>query len=313
KDNNLCLLSMLKGEADWTYTHIQNIKEVWAKKNPEKNKYWNPVVNSVIWYLNNEKPPFDNPRFRKALAMALDKELMSENIYHGIGAAHVTGIPDNQQDEWIPNELKNKAYTYNPEGALELLAEIDYKKVGEKLIGPDGKPVKSFKILVGAGWTDYIGLAQIIVDNLKKIGITATIDQQPRNTYFPSFQTGTYETGICWGQGIGSTPYQIYIRNFGEIKEEGNTNFCRYIKDDILGALSTFQQTSDLKVRKKAMAIIIKLMLEDVPYIPLTNATSHNVFSEERYTGWPSESNPYADGAPDTQAGAIILSSIHLK
>lgn len=313
KDNNLCLLAMLKGEADWSYTFVPNAKEVWVEKDAENNRYWKPVVNSVIWYINNEKPPLDNPKFRKALGLAVDKELMSENVYNGIGAAHSTGIPDNQQDEWIPGKLKKKAYEYDTDGAQKLLAEIGYQKRGDTLYGPDGEPVRNIKVLVGAGWTDYIGLAQIIVDNLKEIGISATIDQQPWNTYYPSFQTGTYDTGICWGQGIGPSPYFIFIRNFGEVKEEGNTNFSRYIKEDILNSLDAYQQNSDPKILKESISTILKLMLDDVPYIPLTNATSHNLFSEARFVGWPSESNPYADGAPDTQAGAIILSNVHLK
>ena len=313
KDNGLCLLAMLKGQADWSYTFVENIKKVWADKNPEDNKYWKPVLNSVIWYLNNEKPPLDNPKFRKALGMALDKELMSDNIYHGIGEAHVTGIPDSQQDQWIPAKLKSKGYAYDIQKAQKLLAEIGYNKKGDNLIGPDGEAVRSFKILVGAGWTDYIGLAQIIVDNLKKLGITATIDQQPWNTYFPSFQTGTYDTGICWGQGTGPTPYFIYVRSFSEIKQDSNTNFSRYTKDDIAKALNSYQQSNNPKVLKNSIATILELMLEDVPYIPLTHATAHHIFSEKTFIGWPSNSNPSAEGAPDTQGVSLILSNIYLK
>ena len=313
KDNNLCLLSLLKGEADWSYTFIPNVKEVWANKDPDNNKYWEPAVNTVIWFLNNEKPPLDNPKFRKALAMAINKKLMSENVYHGVGAAHATGIPKSIQNKWLTKELNDKAYTFNLKKAKKLLKEIGYTKKGDKLIGPDKKPVKNLKILVGAGWTDYISLAQIIIDNLKKLGITATINQQQWNTYFPSLQIGAYDTGISAGQGIGPSPYFMYVKHFSEIKHIGNTNFSRYIKDEIFKQLDIYQKNTDPEILKKSMTIISELILEDVPYIPLTNATSHNIFSEKKFAGWPSDINPYADGAPDTQGGAIILSNIHLK
>lgn len=48
----------------------------------------------------------------------------------------------------------------------------------------------------------------------------------------------------------------------------------------------------------------------EVHYIPLTNASSPNIFSKSRFIGWPSESNAYADDAPCTQASSIILSNI---
>ncbi|MCK4797895.1 MAG: ABC transporter substrate-binding protein [Spirochaetes bacterium] len=313
KDNNISLLSMLKGQADWSYTFIPNIKEAWADKNPENNKYWKPAVNSVILFLNNEKPPLDNIKFRKAISTALNRELMSEKIYQGIGAAHPTGIPPNIQDEWLDEELKNKTYIYNPQKAQELLTEIGYTKKNGVLVGLNGQKVRNFKILVGAGWTDYIGLAQIISKNLKELGISLTIDQKQWGDYYTSFQTGTYDTGIISGQGLGPSPYYIFIRHFTEIKTIGNTNFSRYIKKDILAALNTYRKTIDPKVLKKSMNIISNLIIEEVPYIPLTNATSHHVFSEARFIGWPSDSNPYADGAPDTQAGAIILSNVYLK
>lgn len=318
KDNNVCLLSLLKGQADWSWVFIQDVEDLWHNKDPKHNKYFHAVVNSNIWYLNNQKPPLNIPAFRKALGMAVDKELMSDNVYSGVGAAHSTGLPANQQKEWIPKKLTNKPYTYDPKKALELLNSIGYTKKKNVLYDQDDDPVRTFRILVGSGWNDYIGLAQIIVDNLKKIGITAVIDQQPWSSYYPSFLTGTYDTGISWGQGlqetrVGPSPYYVFSKSLGKIKNEGNLNFSRYENAGVLEALEKYKNSVDPKVQKKAIETIIENMLKDVPYIPLTNRTSLNLFSERNFVNWPSLENPYANGAPDTQGSAIVLSNIHLR
>jgi peptide/nickel transport system substrate-binding protein len=313
KDNNLCLLSMLNDEVDWSYTFVPDVKKVWVDKDPNNNRSWKPSINTVIWFMNTSKQPFSDPKFRKALAYALDKDLMSENVYQGIGAAHATGIPPGIRNEWVSDETNKRSYNYDPKKAKELLAGLGYAIKNGALHGPDNKPVREFKILVGAGWTDYIDLAQLIGDNLKVLGIRTTIDQQPWNTYYPSFQTGTYDTGIIAGQDIGPTPYYMYASHFGEIKPVGNTNFSRIVNNDILKALDAYQTTIDIKIRKKAMDVISNFMVDEVPYIPLTNATSHNLFNEKRFVGWPSDTNPYAQGAADTQEGALILSSVYMK
>lgn len=313
KDNNICLLTMLNDEADWSYTYIQNAKKVWSDKDPEYNKSWKPSINTVIWFMNSTKPPFNNPKFKRALGYAIDKDLMSENIYQGIGDAHPTGIPESIRNEWITKETKKRSYSYDPKRAQDLLKQLGYIKKGNVLHDPDGNPVRRFKILVGAGWTDYIGLAQIIGNNLKELGIDSVIDQQPWNTYYPSFQTGTYDTGIIAGQDIGPTPYYMYASHFGEIKNIGNTNFSRIEKKEILEALDNFQKSVDIYTRKEAIEIISNFIVEEVPYIPLTNATSHNLFNEKRFVGWPSDMNPYAQGAPDTQGGSLTLSSVYLR
>ncbi|MCK4796408.1 MAG: ABC transporter substrate-binding protein, partial [Spirochaetes bacterium] len=313
KDNNLCLFYMLEGKADWSYTYVQHAKKIWADKDPENNKYWRPGYNTVIWYLNNEKAPLDNPVFRKALGMSINKKLMSEKVYDSVGEAHPTGIPKAQHNKYLSKELQDISYTYDPQKAQKLLSSIGYTKKNKILIDPAGKKIRNFKICVCEGWTDYIGLAEIIVENLRQIGITGIIYEKPWNDYYLSIKKGTYDTGVCWGEGVGADPYFIYFKNLNKIKEEGNTNFSRFVNDEALKALDNYKESNNPDIQKKSIDTLIKIMLEEVPYIPLTPSTSHNIFSEAGFVGWPSDDNPYADGSPNSQAGAIILSNVHLK
>ena len=81
-------------------------------------------------------------------------------------------------------------------------------------MGKDGKPLPTFKILVGAGWTDFITMAQVMSNNLKELGIDSTIDQQAWSSYAGGLQTGTYDMGISWGWGTAETPYNLFFQSF---------------------------------------------------------------------------------------------------
>ncbi len=59
---------------------------------------------------------------RKAINMAIDREGIAREIYHGTGRAEY-GMLSPGTDAYDPNF---KSYSYDPEGAKKLLAEAGY-------------------------------------------------------------------------------------------------------------------------------------------------------------------------------------------
>ncbi len=322
--NNTTLLMMLKHEADWGSSYFPDIMNVWVNKDPETNKIFWPVNNFNALYVNTQKYPFDNPTFRKAISFAIDKNDVEQKAYFGIGGvANPTGIVPAQINEWLDptlTALASELNTYSPQKAESLLASIGFKKNSAgQLTDPSGKVLPTFKILVGAGWTDFITQAQIISENLSKIGISTVIDQAPWSAYISSLMSGTYDMAVCWGVS-GPTPYYVYYQRLNpafsasKIGESALSNYSRYTNPLITDALKVYAQTSDLRLQKQAMYTIERIILDDVPFIPLTNRTNFSNFSAEKFVGWPSDSNPYcAGGTTNGQGGEIILLNIHLK
>ena len=320
--NVTAVMMLLKDEVDWAYLYIPSVKETWNDKNPETNKSWWPVVNANVLYLNTQKYPFTIPEFRKALAMAIDKEALELKAYYGIGGvANPTGIIPTQEEEWLDPSLKSVMYTYSPQKAQELLASIGFEKNSSgDLVYPGGKVLPTFKILVGSGWTDYITMAQIISENFKELGINTVIDQEQWGAYISSLMTGTYDTAICWETGDGPTPYYLYFNEFNpafsatKIGEKASSDYSRYTNPLITSALQVFAQTSDLRLQKQAIYTIERIVLDDVPFVPLTNRTNFMNYSEKNFVGWPSDSDPYTSGEGVNQAGGeMVVINVHLK
>ena len=81
-----------------------------------------PEMRIVYIGLNNEKPPFDDPRVRRALNMAVDVEPVIGHLLFG-AAERATGvIPPGLRESPLPGPL----YPYDLEGAVRLLEEAGY-------------------------------------------------------------------------------------------------------------------------------------------------------------------------------------------
>lgn len=319
--NDTALMAMLRNDVDYGYVFIPDIERTYVAKNPATNKYWWPVNNTNVLYLNTAKSPFDDAKFRRAVAMAIDKEKLSQLAYYDIAKpADPTGIIPGQQKEWLDPSLKKLKYAYDPAGAAKLLASLGFKKNKDgMLLGKDGNAL-SFKLLTGAGWTDFNTMANIISQNLKAIGIDVVITPAPWNTYISSLMSGTYDMAICWGTGSGPTPYFLYYQEFSpefsatKIGENAQSDYARYTNPEITKALLTYRESSDRAVQRQAIHAIQRIVLEDVPIIPLTERTNFADFNEATFIGWPSEDNPYNAGDPqDAPGGEMMYLNVHLK
>ena len=310
--NDAALLKLLSGDVDFGYVGISDPKN-YASKGPN-NTYWWPTNNINFLYFNTVKAPFNDPAFRRALAGAINTADVAKKAYAGaVPAASPAAIFPTQQEQWLPVSARAALPKYDPAAADAALSAAGYKKDAQGVrLGKDGKPLPSFKLLVGAGWTDFITMATVVGDNLKKVGVSTSIDQQAWGSYSGGLQTGSYDMGISWGWGNGPSPYYTFNAAFAPefsapVGKTAPSNLSRYTNPAITAALKTFRSTSDVAVQQKAMSTIVNTTLRDVPWIPLTDRVNFGLFNTSRFTGFPSAQNPYNDSTPDDTAGARLL------
>jgi peptide/nickel transport system substrate-binding protein len=312
--NDGALLRLLKGEVDYGYVGVTNVKGDYADKNPATNLYWWPVNNANFLYMNTAKAPFNDVNFRRAIAMSVDTKDVAQKGYNGnVAAASPSGVIPAQRGKWLNASAMKTAYTFNLEKSKAALSKAGYKTDSSgALLGKDGKAFPTLKVLVGAGWTDFIAMAQVVSENLKKIGLSVSIDQQQWSGYAGALQTGTYDMGISWGWGNGDTPYDLFYKSFSPelsaaVGKQADSNLTRYTNATVTKALQTFRATSDAAVRKTAINQMVAQVMRDVPFVPLTDRSQFCLFNATRFTGFPSEKDPYNDGSPDDAIGARLM------
>ncbi len=119
---------------------------------------------------------FNNQKFRQAVAYAIDRDTMINNIYQGLGAPQNSPIPE-KSPFYLSPEQGLPVYNYNPEKAKQLLQEGGFKYTPQgQLQDADGNPVR-FALITNSGNKIRESMGVQIQKDLAKIGIT--VDFQP--------------------------------------------------------------------------------------------------------------------------------------
>jgi len=197
-------------------------------------------------YFNVSKPPFDNKKVRQAVAYAIDKKQIVNAAYWGLAR-----VSNNQpflegSQMYIPVEDREVDLVK----AKKLLAEAGY---------PDGFKIEFLQF----HYTLTIEACNVIIGQLKKIGIDATIRITDRAPYFDSMRKGNYNISVMV-ESIRLDPDDAFFLTMhsGEI---GKNNWSRYSNkelDNLLQAGRTAWKWSDRLPHYKKVVEIIK---EDLP------------------------------------------------
>jgi peptide/nickel transport system substrate-binding protein len=115
----------------------------------------------------NKSRWFNNVKFRQAVAYAIDRPRMINNIYRGLGDLQNSDI--SVQSPYYKDNVKS--YNFDPTKAKKLLLEegFKYNDVGE-LLDDRGKQVE-FSLTTNAGNKTREAMASQVKEDLEKIGI----------------------------------------------------------------------------------------------------------------------------------------------
>jgi peptide/nickel transport system substrate-binding protein len=318
-DNDSETTALANGEAEWGFVFIPNVKAVYQAKDPAHNQIWFPPnLGAHGLWINTTKAPFDDPILRQAMNMVINRDDVfnqGEAGYFYPEITNITGIPTPAGDSFISAKYKSQTVKVDVAGAKKLLTDNGYTFDGTTLKDKTGKAV-TLTVADPAGWSDYITDLTIIADNLKAIGITATVNKENQDAWFKDVDTGNFGAVMHWTNG-GATPYDLYenIMDGAILKPIGTGgvlgNYGRFKNDDATKALNDYATASDDATRKAALAKIEDIFVQQMPVL-LTSASNVGAeFSTKNWVGWPSDSDAYAPPQP-TQINALDV-VLHLS
>jgi len=233
---------------------------------PDVHKF--DYLGTAFIRFNVTRKPFDDPRVRRALGMAVDRERIVKRITRG--GEHIT-------TSLVPAGTANytpvSGLEYNPDAARKLLAEAGY---------PDGKGFPRFEYL---GTTAKLSedlaveLQQMWHDNL---GITMTPHPLEWKVYLSSEAHLDYDVaGAAW-IGDYNDP-QTFLGMF--TSEDGNnqTGWKNSRYDTLIHQAG---EQPDLAVRATIFQQAETLLVRDAaPIVPVYNFVGVNYFNTNRIQG----------------------------
>ena len=240
---------------------IEKLKQT----NPELVIYPYSEGNENIFTPHVSKPPFDDIRVRWALQMALDLETVNNSYFKDYGDTTPMGVIAMDGfyipfEEW-PQEVK-KAYTYDPEGAENLLDEAGYPR------GSDGI---RFKFVYKHENTMDMSFTELIAAYWRKIGVEMEIETINYTQRGEAIRTREFDMIQTRTAGIADPI--LMVRMF---KSDGMSNAVA-ANDPVYDALyekavaaSTFEEQKPLSIEMD-MHVIKKHWVIWGPDTPLFN------------------------------------------
>ena len=210
------------------------------------------VTDNIV--MNEKKPPFDNVKVRLAVSYAIDRRGLIKGV-HQDGAVPAVAMMPRPYGVWgvLDRDLVTLPGYGKPadmkEKARKLLAEAGY--------GP-GKPLRVE--MVTRAIAVYVDMASFVINELKQVGIEATLKQVETAQWHPMATRGDYQIGAnLTGLGVDDPDANFY-ENFACGSPR---NYSFYCNEQVMKMIDQQSTELDRGKRLAQVAAIQKQLEED--------------------------------------------------
>lgn len=221
------------------------------------------TLNSLIYLgFNCQKPPFDDPLVRQAVAHAIDKQELVDLALAGTGepafSPLVTTLPG------FDPELKGKERTTDLARTAELLAQAGYTAQADGVwLSPDGSPLE-FELIISTRAPNE-ALATVLQEQLKKAGITVAIRSLESAAVSETTTKGEYQAMLWRYDWNDADVLNVYLST----SRIGRTNRSFYSNPDLDVLLEQAAVEMDTVNRSQMYSDAQSILMDEVPWIPL--------------------------------------------
>jgi len=211
------------------------------------------IVSTAVTYigLNNQRPPFDNPMVRQAIAMAINREDILYGIAEGQGVLSAGPLAPT-----VRHSATNvPALPFDPDRARALLEEAGYGDGFE------------FQLLNIVGMAARSRMIELVQANLAEIGITVNLGYMDLAPFLEVTAAGEFDAVILgWTTVTGDADYGVYsLFHSDHFGGAGNRTF--YANPRIDELLDAGRRSTDPAARDDIYREITEILIEDAPMI----------------------------------------------
>jgi len=197
--------------------------------------------------LNSSRPPFTNKSLRQAVAWGINREAIHRAVFFGTGAVAQGPIPPRS---WAFETLSGYGNVPDLAKAKEKLAE-------------GGQP-NGFKFVVNIVNTPVaLKMAQIVQDNLKKVGIEMDIALLEVGAWIEKRKAGQFDGSEALWSGRPDPDGNT----FSHLTTGGANNWGKYSNPKLDELLQQARSSPNQADRKRFYGEAVRILIEDSPLV----------------------------------------------
>ncbi len=226
--------------------------------------------------INMRKAPFDDIKVRQAIAYAMDRDAINRLAFNNFWKPEYHASIQSQEN-WINRNVSFPKF--DRATAERLLDEAGLKR------GADGWRFAT--TLTGQPLADIRGMMPIILQQLRQIGINASLVQYDQATFFNIMAQGKFDLSV-YSTRYGPDP-DAYREHYATGRPRNYPGYSNPEIDEIAERAVTL---TDIAARKAIYQRIQELVVRDIPYVNLFNEQK-TTLERPGWTGFPTDEDGF--------------------
>jgi peptide/nickel transport system substrate-binding protein len=302
--SDAAVLALKKGSIDMFWWDIQAgyVEDLKARSDLQVFS----SEKSALYYLgfNVRRAPFNDVHLRQAVATLIDKDFITSRILQGHGTKMWSIIPQGNEFWYCP-DVPRHGDGLNREERIKKAYEIlkgagyswDAPPVDDKgrisrargFRGPDGRPVAQITLLTPpADYDPHRAMVGMMIQEwLKAFGIPAVSRPMAFGSLLEQVKVRHDFDAFVMGYGNLSLDPD-YLRNFflSENDKPQGWNMSGYRNPEFDRIAEESSAAMDLKKRRELILEMQKIIMRDIPYVPLYYPQLTEAVRKKDFDGW---------------------------
>jgi oligopeptide transport system substrate-binding protein len=261
------------GEIDVAKDFASEQFDFLKKELPDETKVA-PYLGIYYYPINSNKPPFDDPKVRNALSMAIDREAITDKVLKTGEVPAYSFVPPGTGNYGDPAyvEWMDTAYEERVEKAKALLAEAGY--------GPDNP----LKLTLSYNTSENHKRIAIAVASMWKqsLGVQAELFNQEVTPHYNALEQNDFDVARAgWIADYNDAQNFLYLLE----TRTGRQNYGRWSNAEFDSLMEQAATTTDMDKRAGLLRQAEAIAMENQPVIPIYYYVSKNLVSND-VAGW---------------------------
>lgn len=239
-----------------------------------------PLLSISYLVFNTRQPPFDDPRVREALALAVQRDTLTGKVQRAGNLPSPSFVPDLVAGyRPVPEPWADQPPDARLERARALLAEAGY--------GAD-RPLEVILRYISGTETKRTSLA--LAAFWKPLGVEARLHQSELKAHFSDLRQGSFQVAMAGWFGESNPEHYLGLWK----SDTGDVNYGGYASHRFDARMAAASEIADLERRNTLLREAEAIGIADYPVVPLYSVMVRRLV-DPRLGGWhdnPRDAHP---------------------